>query len=230
MSIHMSTKSKGVVAAMIAVGALGAGTASASAASTYSASASSLSGSLNGTNPAVFTAGNIVVACTTSTSTVGTTATPLSTTPAALPAGPFQMSPRPTFSNCVGRIGGIGKATTVTTSGNWSATLAASPNYTGSFSVPAGGATIVVGTCTVNVGASSVAASLRDASNVIPALGSPASRLGVNGSVNIASYSGTGCPSVTTASFVADGSTVSNGAGGTFVTGTYGLGGTVTEN
>lgn len=214
--MSMNKKSKGVVAAMIAAGALGAGTASASAASTYVASASSLSGSISG-GPAIFVDGNLVVRCTVSSATISG----LSTTTAALPAA-FGGVPAPTFSNCTGTLAGLGRPTTVTTSGTWSANLSAT-NYTGTINAPTGGATIVVGPCTVTVQASNVAASLRTASNTTPALGSPASRLAVNGTVNVSN--GAGCPTGTTASFIADGSAVS----GT-TTGTYGLSGTVTEN
>jgi hypothetical protein len=214
--MNMSKKSKGAVAAMIAAGALGAGTASASAASTYVASASSLSGSISG-GAARFIDGNIVVNCTTSSATISG----LSTTTAALPAA-FGGVPAPTFGNCTATVAGVPRPVTVVTRGTWSANLSAT-NYTGTINPPNNGATITLGTCVITVNASNVAATLRNAAGAIPALGSPASRLAVNGTVNV--VNGQGCPTGSTAQFIADGSATGGAA-----TGTYGLSGTVTEN
>ncbi|WP_320672574.1 hypothetical protein [Patulibacter defluvii] len=208
-------KSKGIAALMIAAGALGASAAQASAASTYVASSSSITGTLGG-GPAVFIDGNIVVKCTGSTATVSG----LSTTTAALPA--TFSAPAPVFSGCTATVGGLPRSVTVSTTGTWSGTLSTT-NYKGTINPINSGATITVGTCVITVNSSAVDAEGRDASNAVPALGSPASYLTVNGIVNVSN--GAGCPTNTTATYVADGSTVAGS-----VTGRYALSGTITEN
>lgn len=214
----MNAKSKGIVVLAGVAAACGASGASASAATTFVSSATTQSSNLAG-GPVVFANGNLVVRCTASTVNLSG----LPTTRTALPAT-FPIQPRPTFSGCSGTLGGLPRPTSVTTAGGWTFTLSANPNYAGVINVPSGGIVLAVGSCTETIGASSLAFSFRDASNATPALGVGASRFAINGLVNIASTSGTGCPTQTTAAVVADSTTV----GGT-ATGTYGMSGTIAE-
>ncbi|WP_320672575.1 hypothetical protein [Patulibacter defluvii] len=210
-------KSKGFLALALAAGALSVATAQASAASTYSVSPASttLYGTLTG-GPVVIIHGNITVKCTSSMMAIAG----MSTTSASLPA--TFSAPAPWFGGCTGVVAGLPRPTTVSTAGSWSATLGTT-NYQGTINPINSGATITVGTCVITVNASTVAIEGRDAANVVPALGSPASYLTLNGSANVSTAGP--CPTSTTASIVADGSSV---AGST--TGRYQLTGAITEN
>lgn len=197
-------------------GALGVGVGSAGAAANYSAGASAFAATLAG-GPVTLVYGNRVTRCASSTLVVSG----LATSPAALPAA-FGGVPAPTFSGCRESVAGLTRPATITTSGTWSIGLA-SANYGGTLNAPSGGATIAISLCTLAVQASSIAMTLTDGAGAVPALGQPASRLGLNGTVNVTP--GSGCPTGTTATLIADGSS----AGGV-TTGLYELSTTITEN
>jgi len=217
-------------AALATVGALviagaAAGSASALTASTYTFSTSYpqsyLSATLSGT--AVFYSGPITVKCNTSSGVAGIypKTGPLSAI--------FGLITTPTFSDCSASISGLARPASVSTAPKWTLSLFKDPAYRGTINVPDGGATVVVGTgataCTITVQKSSVASTGRGASGTLPTtLGTPVTRLYVNGTVNV-SVSGSPCPAVTTATFKADGTTV-NGT----KTGYYVLSGSLTEN
>lgn len=214
--MFMKTVFRGAGACAAAAALAGAvGASGASGAMLVQSSSSTLAPSLSG-GPVVFIKGNIVVKCT--TSGFGLTGLPLTASP--LPAT-FAVSPRPTVAGCTATMAGIPRPVTVTTSGTWSIDLNTT-NYAGNLNAPAGGITITVGTCTFSTGAAPVPIWLRDAANAAPALGVAATRLAVVGTGTLPVPAV--CNTATSMSMLADGTTVVGSA-----TGTYGLGGSITE-
>jgi hypothetical protein len=140
-------------------------------------------------------------------------------TPSPLPAA-LAISAAPTLSGCIGNIAGLARPTTVATSGAWSLGLS-NTNYAGALNAPAGGIAFTVGTCSFSTGAAAVAVSLRSAVNGPVALGQPASRLAVTGLLPVPASCGS---TATTMSMVADGTALFGATSGT-----YGLGGSITE-
>lgn len=208
-----ATKAAAVMAAV--AGALGAAS-SAGAATGYSATSSSMTATLTG-GPVVMVNAGWVTRCTSSRVTVSG----MSAVPTPLPAV-FGGVPAMTFGGCVTSIGSLPRPQTITTGGTWSFALGAA-DYSARLGVPSGGASMTLGVCTTTIDMSSVAGTLRSAAGLVPALGQPATRLALNGTLN--KMSGPGCPGGSTMTIVADGGTV---AGTT--TGTYELSGAITED